>query len=159
MTSAPSSVSRGSHFSRSPLRSVSACSRQASASSPTSSSPCSTKHEDAGAAQRLYLLLREFEQAQDAAFAIGGEVATMLAAAQAEQRLGAAVGQPAFKAFSEALVHLSSARGSTIDGHRSLEKIARVFGIDFTAADDFGDSRKYPPSGMVGVRAESSVAA
>lgn len=84
----------------------------------------------------------------------------MLAAAQAEQRLGAAVGQPAFKAFSEALVHLSCARGSTVDGHRSLEKIARVFGIDFTAADDeFGDSRKYPPSGMVGVRAEPSVAA
>ncbi|KQR84210.1 hypothetical protein [Sphingomonas sp. Leaf343] len=84
----------------------------------------------------------------------------MLAMAQAEQRLGAAVGQPVFKAFSEALVHLSSARGATVDGHRALEKIARVFDIAFTAADeDFGDSRKYPPSGMVGVRAEPSVAA
>ena len=87
------------------------------------------------------------ERAQDDAFALGGQVAAALVEAQIEQKLAAGVGQPVYAALSQALLHLGTARGHVVDGHKSLEKIARLFHIDVPAGEivGFGDEFKYPP--------------
>lgn len=88
------------------------------------------------------------ERAQDEAFALGGQVAAALVDAQREQKLAAGVGQPVYAALSQALLHLGTARGHVVDGHKSLEKIARLFRIDVPATEilGYGDVFKYPPA-------------
>ena len=151
MTSPKRNVSSGSPSSASPLRSVSVCSPSAFDQRETSCSPSDRSDaEEAGSSAivNLTVLLRRLESAHDTTIALAGELASALVAAQAEQRLGAAVGQPAFMAFSQAMLHLSTARGHTVDGHRILEKIGRVFQIDTPDATvtGFGDEFKYPPT-------------
>jgi len=91
-------------------------------------------------------LVHEFERSQDRSFAIGGELASALVAAQAEAKLAPSVGQAAYVAFSQALVQLSTGRGHTLEGHKALEAVARLFRIDITMDDsNYGDGYKYPP--------------
>lgn len=91
-------------------------------------------------------MLREFEQAQDTVMALGGRIVASLVTAQQEYRLAPSVGQPVFSAFSQAVAQLTAARGSTVEGHRSLEKLARAFRIPFRIKDSYGygDMYKYP---------------
>jgi hypothetical protein len=99
-------------------------------------------------AQKLYAMLREFEQAQDSVMALGGRIVAGLVAAQHESELAPSVGQPVFTAFIQAVSQLAAARGSTVEGHRSLEKLARAFRIPFRTNENYGygDMYKYPPT-------------
>jgi hypothetical protein len=82
---------------------------------------------------------------QDETYAVGGELAAALVAAQRESNLAPSVAQAAYLAFSQAQLHLSTGRGHTGDAHKVLEKIARVFNIDIAMDDPmFGDGIKYP---------------
>lgn len=147
MNSASSSVFSGSSRSLSLLPSASACSPSASAFSETSSQPCPAQADEAlTEAQKLYSLLVQFEREQDRVFTLGAQLMGALVSAQQENRLAQSVGHPAFVAFSQVVSHLTAARGSTVDGHRALEKMARAFRIGFRPDDAlaYGDVYKYP---------------
>ena len=97
-------------------------------------------------AQKLYSLLVEFEREQDRVFTLGARLMAALVSAQQENRLAQSIGHPAFVAFSQVVSHLTAARGSTVDGHKALEKMARAFRIEFRTDDAlaYGDVYKYP---------------
>lgn len=100
------------------------------------------------AVQNLVSLLHQFERAQDQALALSGQLTAAVIAAQVEQRLAPGVTQSVFTAFSQAVVDLTAGRARTIEGHRALEAIARLFNIEAAAdgANGYGDGIKYPPA-------------
>ena len=116
------------------------CSRSASGPSATSFEP-STNDAGRQAISDLVNLLHEHERLVDLAISTGGRLNDALVQARLQNDLSAVVGQRAFMAFSQASLHLSTARGHTVDGHRVLEKVAAALDI---RAEDFGDGRKDP---------------
>ena len=91
------------------------------------------------AAVDLAAKLRTFEQALDAAFAAGGELAGAAVRARVAHRLSATVGHSVFAAIAEANTSVVTARGHAVKGHKLLEQLARSLDVPTTS---YGDDRK-----------------
>jgi len=106
--------------------------------------------------------LREVERAQDDLLALGGEFQVAFVEAQRATGVAPAVTQAAMRHFLDGQLQLATARGSWVEGHKQVRKIAKLFGIAFPEQADlgYGDGSKYPPPPFTGARdATPSVAA
>jgi hypothetical protein len=110
------------------------------------------------ATTRMVALLHQLERHIDGAIAIGGQLSTALVEARVERGLSATVGQPVFREIAQAQVALATARGSTVDMHRALERVGKALGIDVQAYGDGGKVGEWLPALFGADRAAQTVA-
>lgn len=102
------------------------------------------------------MLLRRLEQSLDEVLVTEGQLAEAIMKVREERSLSRVVGQQAVLALGRARLSAIEARGHVVTGHRSLERIAPMLGIDPV---QYGDGDKTDPDVVKSAIADVAVAA